>query len=243
MPFDPTSSPFPAKRLRLYLRGRSADGRPWSWRVILLGLFGAALVALAGRWLVAGVEWRALPGLLQGIPAVWLIVAMALLPMVGVSVSVLYLVVGARFGPWWGGLVVVGATAVHLLLSYAVARGLLRRPLENFLRRRRYQLPTVPAGEESGVALLGALVPGLPYFARNYLLALSGLRLRIYFCVCLPVYVVRSYLVIFVGDVGTEPSARQLAWLAGFYLVNVVVCAAVIGRLRRRYRLTPPRSD
>lgn len=226
---------------RNFLRGRGADGKPWRPRSILLGLLLGATLACTAVWVLLKVDWRAIPGYLEGVNPVLLIGLMALLPMGGFSIGILYLVAGVRFGPWWGGLVVAGVTAVHLLLSHWVARGFFRERVERFLHRRRFRVPTVPAGEEVGFSVLGALIPGLPYFVRNYLISLSGIPLRIYFWVCLPIYVARSYLVIFLGDYSTDPSVMQLAVLGGFYVVKISVCAYVIWRLRRRYQLKSER--
>jgi uncharacterized membrane protein YdjX (TVP38/TMEM64 family) len=230
-----------ATHLRNFLRGRSAEGKPWRTRSILLWLAAGAIAAIVAVFILLEVNWRAIPGHLAGVNAALLICLMVLLPMGGFSIGIIYLVAGVRFGPVWGGVVVTAVTATHLLLSHWIARGLFRRPLERFLKRRRYHLPTVPPGEEVGFSFLGALVPGLPYFIRNYLISLTGIPLRIYFSVCLPVYVARSYLVIFLGDYSTDPNNTRLLVLAAFYVLKLSICAYVIWRLRRRYQFKKAR--
>ena len=81
----------------------------------------------------------------------------------------------------------------------------MRAPLQRFLARRHRHFPQVEADEHAAVALIATLVPGLPYVVRNYALALAGVRLAVYFWVCLPVYVARSYVTIFLGDMGSDP--------------------------------------
>ncbi|WP_438483434.1 TVP38/TMEM64 family protein [Oleiharenicola lentus] len=231
------SSQISAAHLRNFLKGRSADGKPWKPASIAKWLIAGTVLAVAAVFILLKTDWRAIPGYLAGINAFLLIALMAVLPMGGFSIGIIYLVAGVRFGPIWGGVVVTGITAVHLLLSHWIARGLLRGPLERFMKKRRYQLPEIPKGEEIGFSLLGALIPGLPYFARNYLISLSGLPLRIYFWVCLPVYVIRSYLVIFLGDSTTDPDLTRILVLGGFYVLKLSICAYVIWRLRKRYQL------
>src|SRR5687767_6551866 len=87
---------------------------------------------------------------------------MAILPIIGLSVSVVYLIAGAKFGTMWG-LVVVGcAIAIHLLATYWISKGFLRKPLERFFAKRKYKLPEVPEGDYAAITVLAALIPGLP---------------------------------------------------------------------------------
>ena len=161
---------------------------------------------------------------------------MALLPIAGFPIAVVYLVAGARFGILWGGLIVALTTACHLLGTHAVARSFLRGPIERFVHRRHKKLPEIPEDEQVAVSVVAALVPGLPYFVRNYLLALSGVRLKIYFWTCLPIYVARSYVTIMLGDLSGDPTRRGFVILVIFDVVKVLICAGVIWWLRRHHR-------
>jgi uncharacterized membrane protein YdjX (TVP38/TMEM64 family) len=161
---------------------------------------------------------------------------MALLPVAGFPIVIVYLVAGARFGPVLGGVVVAAVTAVHLLLTHAVARGALRGPIERWVERRHKRLPDIPADEHAAIALIAGLVPGLPYVVRNYLLAFSGVRLRTYFWICLPIYVARSYVTILLGDLTTAPSGGRLVLLLAIDVIKVGICAGAIWRLRVHHR-------
>src|SRR5690606_37417341 len=162
------------------------------------------------------------------LPAGAVIPLMAVLPVAGFPIAVVYLVAGARFGPLLRGGVVAAVTAFHLLATYAVARSFLRGPIERFVQRRHRKLPEIPPDEHAAVALIVGLVPGVPYFVRNYLLALSGLRLRTYFWVCLPIYVARSFVAILLGDLGGDPSRRGLIILVAVDVLKVAICGGVI---------------
>ena len=179
------------------------------------------------------INFRGISDSIAQLNPVLVIALMAVLPLAGFSISIVYLIVGARFGPYWGLPVVIGITAFHLLMTYWLTRSFFRAPLERFLERRGYHLPHVLPGEQTGVCLLGVLVPGLPYFARNYLLALTEVRLKIYFWTCLIVYVLRSYVAILIGDLTSSPDASQFVTLAIVYAVKLSICAYIVWRLRR----------
>jgi uncharacterized membrane protein YdjX (TVP38/TMEM64 family) len=198
------------------------------------GLVAICLVLAAWEWV--DFDWPSIHRNLIALDPAACIALMALLPVAGFSVGVVYLVAGAKFGPLVGGLVVAFATSVHLLLSHAIARGFLREWLQRFFARSRHRLPAVSASDERAVSVLAALAPGLPYFARNYLLALAGVPLRVYFWICLPLYVARSYVTILLGDLSGNPSRGRLAVLGAIYLAKLGVCAWLIRRLIKRHR-------
>ncbi len=202
-----------------------------------------ALVAALGTWAVffTSFDWRAVThqatDAIGGLEALPLIAAMAILPVFGFPIMPVYVVAGVRFGLVGGGAVVAFATAVHLLGSYLIARSFLRHPVERLLGRWHARLPHIPRDEEPAVALIAALIPGLPYFVRNYLLALAGVRLWVYMSICLPIYVARSYVSILLGDFGADdPGGKQFFIIAAFELLKVVICGLVIWWLREHHR-------
>lgn len=178
---------------------------------------------------------------MEHLDAALLILLMAILPLGGFSISVVYLLAGAKFGPVWGGVVVAFVTAFHLVSMHVIGRGFLRQRLERFLKKKKYHLPVIPKGEDGAVATMAALVPGPPYFARNYLLALTGIPLRNYFWICLGIYLARSYVVILFGDLSGDLTTKRMVIFGCVYGVKLSVCAYVIARLRRRYG-HPPRN-
>lgn len=182
------------------------------------------------------IDWQRVTAIIGGFDPVVTIALMAVLPVFGFPVSVVYLVAGARFGAVWGGVVVAFATAVHLLASYGIARSVVRGPLQRFVEKRHRQLPSIPLDEQSMVALVVTLVPGPPYLIRIYLLALANMRLKYYFWVSLTVFVLRSYVTILLGDLSSEPSGRRLIVLLGVDASKILICACVIWWLRVHHR-------
>lgn len=206
----------------------------WKW----IGTAALVLVAalVVGVLILRDFDWRQLTVLINRLEPAAVLPAMAVLPVFGFPIMFVYLFAGARFGPLVGGLVVAGITAVHLLATYLIANSFLRKPLERFIARRHRNLPQVPEDEGPAVALVAALVPGLPYFVRNYLLALSGVKFRVFFWVCLPVYVARSYVTILLGDLSSDPSRKGLIIVIVIDVLKVAICAAVLWWLRQHHR-------
>jgi uncharacterized membrane protein YdjX (TVP38/TMEM64 family) len=133
-------------------------------------------------------------------------------------------------------MVVAGITAVHLVGTYLIANSVLRAPLRRWIERRHLHLPEIPEDEQAAICVIASLVPGLPYVVRNYLLALAGVRLKYLLVVCLPIYVVRSYVTILLGGMGAEPDTRRIVILLGIDALKAVICALVIWRLRVHHR-------
>ena len=218
-------------------RGRSR--RQW-W------LIGVCAVVVLGAIIALALEygwWGELVGALERVNPVLTVVLMALLPLAGFSIGIVYVVAGLKFGLVWGGLVIAGVTALHLVGTHWIVRSFLRGPIERFLQRRGYRLPEFPAGAERSLAAMVALVPGPPYFLRNYALALSGIPLAKYFWPCVLIYTVRSYVTLALGDLGGDPSRAAFGWLAGIFAVKIVICGFLIRRIRRKHREMAGRGD
>ena len=201
-------------------------------------LAGVCVVVIVGTIVALALEygwWSELVGALERVNPVLTVVLMALLPLAGFSIGIVYVVAGLKFGLVWGGLAIIGVTAVHLLGTHWIVRSFLRGPIERFLKRRGYRLPDFPAGAERSLAAMVALVPGPPYFLRNYALALSGIPLASYFWPCLMIYTARSYVTLALGDLGGDPSRAGFVWLAVIFAVKIAICGLLIRRIRRKH--------
>ncbi|MBL9209866.1 MAG: hypothetical protein JNL92_05325 [Opitutaceae bacterium] len=208
--------------------------RPGSRRAMLLAVLAVVTIGLV--FVYTDVSWAEVIASIQRLSPWALLPLMALLPIAGFSVAIVYLIAGARFGPVWGGVVVLGVTFVHLVGTYAVARTFLRGPLQRFMEKRQGRLPEVPPEDQPAVCVIAALVPGLPYAVRNYLVVLAGVKLRVLLAVGLPIHVARSYVIILLGDTAHDPARARVAILLGIDLLRAMICALVIWRLRVRQR-------
>lgn len=217
--------------------GRRARRRI-TWRIaVVAGIVVLAFVAgVVALLMFTELDWAALVRPIGNFHPVPLFAAMALLPLAGFPIMPVYLIAGARFGTLGGGAVVALATVVHLIGSYVIARTIFRRPLDRLLNRWHAHLPEIPRDEEAAVAVVAALVPGVPYFVRNYLLAMTGVRLSVYFWICLPIHVARSYVSIMLGDLGNEPDGTRFIIIAGVEVLKVTIVALVLFWLRQHHR-------
>lgn len=199
--------------------------------------FVALLILVAGGFVLLELvefEWSGMPELLARVDRGAALALMATLPVVGFPISPVYIGAGALFGPAQGALVVMGMTALHLLATHALARTLLRSPLERWRRRWSRRLPVVPPGERVTLVAMIVVMPALPYVARNALLAFSGVPLRLLLLVGVPLYTLRALVSIFLGDVGREPSRDALLVLGGVFVLKLAASALLFARLRRR---------
>lgn len=237
-----TKVPVPRSALETLLFRDPRTG--WVARRLFVGIVLVMLAVVAGfvfmdfKWrvLAGWIHWSRVTAWIHELQPALVIPAMAVLPIFGFPVTIVYAVAGARFGPVWGGVVVALATAVHLLGAYGITRSVLRQPLQRFVDRRHQRLPEIPEEEQIPVALVATLVPAVPYVIRLYLLALADLRLRVYFWVGLVVYVLRSYVTILLGDLSSEPSGRRLILLLGVDGLGIVISALLIWRLRAHHQ-------
>jgi len=206
-------------------------------------LMAALLGAVAFVFLLTGlIDWRGVRPWMQHLDPWVLLALMCLLPLFGFSISVVYLVAGAVFGGPLGVVVIAGVSAVHLLGNHWIGRGYLRGPILRWLKRRNLSPPALPLGEDASVALMTALVPGLPYFVRNYLLAVSDLRFRTSFWIVWSVYVVRSSVVLFFGDFIDDLTTIHLVTLLAVFGMKLSICACLLFRIRAHLRQNKGRT-
>lgn len=206
-------------------------------------LLAVLLVVLAAFILleVVHVEWSTMPEMLGRADRRIAVALMATLPIIGFPISPVYVGAGALFGPAQGALVVMAVTTVHVVVTYALAGTLLRRPIERWRRKWRRKIPVVPPEERVTLVAMIVIMPAMPYVARNALLALAGVPLRLLLLVAVPLYTLRALVSIFLGDVGREPTREALLTLAAVFVVKLAVSALLFVRLRRR--CGPPPGD
>lgn len=104
-------------------------------------------------------------------------------------------------------------------------------------------MPQVPDGEYASVSLLTALVPGLPYTAKNYLLVLAGVPFRYFFWVCLPAHFVHATLGILFGDMTKDLTKGKIIFLIVYGIVLTLLCRRVVKRLKAKSSKKPEATD
>jgi uncharacterized membrane protein YdjX (TVP38/TMEM64 family) len=199
-------------------------------------------------WIATGLGVLAIGALIWWVDLEWLhhqverlngfavFALLVLLPLVGIPVSVLFVVSGAKFGHAWGLALTAVAIALHLLASWWIAHSWLKRPLEAGLRKLKRRKPQVPHGEYVPVCLVVALMPGVSYALKNYLLVLAGVPFRQFFWTLLPAHLIHASLAILFGDFTGSMTTPKIIFL-------VVYAIAVIGLSHRVFRRMKERTQ
>jgi len=202
------------KEDRVVLRGRG--GR-------VLRTVGAVVLGLGGLglWLVWDSAlfwtWKQEAGPLP------FFMALAVLPLVGFPTTPFYILAGATFGVTTG----IGGSAlslgVNLVCCHWIARSGLRPFLERLLRRTPYTLPQIRTRRALGFTLAVKLLPGVPAFIKNYLIALSGVSFFIYFGVGFSISMAYAAAFVVLGESILEKDWTMLGLMAGLLGILIVV--------------------
>jgi uncharacterized membrane protein YdjX (TVP38/TMEM64 family) len=171
-----------SKRWTDYLRSK----RLW----VVVVTIAVLLILLHGKVSIEDVRAEAekLPG--------WLcFLLLTLLPLFGCPVNVLHAAAGLRFGLALGLPLVWLSILIQLVASF----GLVHWHREFFARHLKSIRERIPSGAHVPVTVFTMLIPGAPYFAQNYALALIGVPFRLYLGICLPMHAARSSIAVMIG--------------------------------------------
>lgn len=157
---------------------------------------------------------------------------LTLLPLVGFPVSVLHVAAGIRFGTGLGLALVTLSILLQLLASYVLVHSFRRK----FSKRLEPVKERIPRGAHGAMSLFTMLVPGVPYFAKNYVLPVLGVPLSTYLAICWPIHAVRSSVAIFLGDKSDELTPTRIAALSVYFLTMVFASWWMFRRLRAQMR-------
>ncbi len=109
--------------------------------------------------------------------------AMALLPALGFPLTPFFVMAGATFGArvgLWGSAI---ALSLNLALCYWIARSGLRKRLVSLFTRLNYEIPDFERSSRGALRFVALvkMAPGVPGFAKNYLLGLVGVPFWTFF--------------------------------------------------------------
>lgn len=165
---------------------------------------------------------------------------MAILPALGVPITPLFVIAGASFGARLGLAGSLLAIAGNLCLCYVLSRA-LRPSLASLFRRLGYQLPDLGKSGKGAAGFTAAvkLAPGLPQFAKNYVLGMAGVPFGVYFGLSMLIGGAYAASLVVLGHSLLEHD-RERAAIAGAVLV-VLVAGVWLWHRRRTRRAN--RSD
>ncbi len=170
----------------------------------------------------AGMDW------VRGLGAGWYFAAFAVLPGVGLPVSVFAISAGPLFGPVLGLPTVLALTgvsmAVSLTISYVLARYVLRPWVTRLLGYMGYTVPVVPPEKRRMLTVLVRITPGPPYVFQSFLLGLAEVPFGLYLGISWVISTANICLVIVFGDALMKGQGKvAVAALIGVILVVTAV--------------------
>ena len=204
-----------------------------------IGIVVAAIVALGALVLLyRTIDIAALHQRAAEVNGVLVFALMTVLPLIGFPVSVTHAVAGVRFG-FGPGLALVSVSIVlQLLASYALVKGmpkLFTRPLKP-LRER------LPKGAHTPVTQFTMLLPGVPYFAQNYVLPLAGVPIGIYLLWGIPIHIAKSAIGVGFGDMSDDLTPLRIAGFVTYTIFITVTCTWAFRRLQARLKVAPAKK-
>ncbi|WP_309396567.1 TVP38/TMEM64 family protein [Cerasicoccus maritimus] len=171
---------------------------------------------------------------LEAINGIFLLPAIALLPLIFFPVSVLLVLVGYKFGPVYGLLLAVTGVALNDAISYWLARTFLRGPILRLLERKKIKVPKISASQEVRFVALLRIAPGTPMIIQSYLLGLANVNFRRYMLLSVPIQAVHVFLFIMFGDAIFEGKVGTIIFAVSLFIVVGIICRMVYTRQKAR---------
>jgi uncharacterized membrane protein YdjX (TVP38/TMEM64 family) len=182
-----------------------------SWKTWVIAVPVIVGLAVLSHW----IDVKAVHAQAERLNGPLAFVLLTLLPLVGFPVSVLHVTAGIRFGAPLGLALVAASILLQLLASY----GLVHWRRKYFERKFKDLRDEIPPGAHGPVTLFTLLLPGVPYFAKNYVLPLAGVPLRTYLLWCLPIHIARSAIAVILGDESDHLTPARIAAMVCYFLV------------------------
>lgn len=204
-------------------------------RLIVIAAVVVAISALV--WYKGGLDLEALHAWAEDMNGALVFLALTVLPLVGFPVSVLHAVAGAKFGLGLGLALVGLSIALQLFASYAIVRA----APDFFARRFDWLRQRLPPATHRSLTLFTMVLPGAPYFAQNYVLAVVGVPFRIFFYYSFPIHFGRSVIGVIFGEWSDDLTPGRIAVFVIYSIVVTVVCGLAFRRLRAQLQ-SPPRA-
>ena len=163
-----------------------------------------------------------------------LFLGIALLPLIGVPASPMFIAAGMRLGTAAGFSLTMAALLVDFTLGYWLARRCFRAPLNRWLTSRGYRVPSLSSADETPFILLFRVTPGMPLVIQNYLLGLAEVNFWRYLLLSLSVQALYALAFVWLGQ-SLQQSATWKLLLGGSALVTLILGVALLRRwLARR---------
>lgn len=178
-------------------------------------------------------------GFVRQVPFPLFVLLLALLPMVGIPVTALYVIAGAIYAPVLGYPLTLAGMAVSILLnaslSYAVAQW-FHTPVEKLLQRWGRTFPKFTGLSAWKVILLVRLTPGAPLMVQNLFLGLARVPFAWFLGLSLVTELAIATGYLTVGGSFATGRWGGLAMGAGIVVVALLLASLVRERMRMKAR-------
>jgi uncharacterized membrane protein YdjX (TVP38/TMEM64 family) len=200
--------------------------------LIVAVVLGAGLLF----WFRGSINLESLHHWAESMNGLGVFLALTVLPLVGFPVSVLHAVAGARFGMGLG----MALVGVSIALQLAASYGIVRAAPEFFARRFDWLRQKLPPATHRTLTLFTMVLPGAPYFAQNYVLAVVGVPFSTYFLYGFLIHFARSLVGVVFGEWSENMTPTRIAIFAVYAVCVTVVCGLAFRKLRAQLRNPPP---
>ncbi len=142
---------------------------------------------------------------------------LTILPLMGFPVTVLLVAAGIKFGKGLG----MGLVALSILLQLLASYGLVHWRRKFFERKFKDAREKIPPGAHGPVTLFTLLLPGVPFFAKNYLIPILGVPLRTFLLWAWPIHVARATVSVVFGDESDHLTPGRIAALVIYFAATL----------------------
>lgn len=180
--------------------------------------------------------------MVRGLGPAGFFTAMAVVPALGVPLTVFTFTAGSAFVATLGMPLTLALSflgvGVNLTFTYAIARWLMRPLVERFCGWLGFAIPQVPRREQVGLMILLRVTPGPPFFVQNYLCGIARIHLGVYLVTSWLLGAIDATLYIVFGHAVVEGHAKLA--LTGF---GVMVALIFGTRWLRRWLMARKTKD
>ncbi len=192
------------------MRAKIFTFRRW-WKVLVV------IALIAGAWALAahGVDMHTVHEKAKGLNGFLAFALLVLLPLIGFPIALLHFAMGIRFGIALG----LGLVALSIPLQLLAFYGLTRWKKEFFKDKFKGLRGKVPANAREEATIFTLLIPGAPFFAQNYALALMGVPFRTCLRWAFPLHLMRATMTVVLGDMSDHLTPWRITALVLYGLL------------------------
>lgn len=202
-----------------------------SWRTWVIGV---PLVA-GFYWLSRSIDIDTVHAYADKLNGVVAFVLLTILPLLGFPVTVLHVIAGIKFGRGLG----LALVALSIILQVFASYGLVHWRRKFFERKFKDVRKKIPAGAHAPITLFTLLLPGVPFFAKNYVIPMIGVPLRTFLLWALPIHIARSAVSVILGDESNDLTPARITALVVYFVAMLAASWWAFRRIKAQVEDQP----